>query len=150
MYFLKLENIKKMYFNWILRAAVTLTHKYMIHLNCYHYRRRAYCLTAVVKRIDKNASRMIFCFPSLFVSAARRRHKTMPSRTQNKISSQWRRRNFIANSTTNILWSLCHIYFQQWNFLAKSFAIWFVQTCRCQKRTVSSLFCLQILWCYPM
>ena len=53
MYFLKLENIKKMYFNWILRAAVTLTQKYMIRLNCYHYRRRAYCLTAVVKRIDK-------------------------------------------------------------------------------------------------
>ena len=31
----------------------------MIHLTCYHYRRRAYYLTAVVKRIDKNACRMI-------------------------------------------------------------------------------------------
>ena len=60
MYFLKLENIKKMYFNCILRAAVTLTHKCVIHLTCYHYRRRAYYLTAVVKRIDKDARRMIF------------------------------------------------------------------------------------------
>ena len=58
MYFLKLENIKKMYFNCILRAAVTLTHKCMIHLTCYHYCRLAYCLTPVVKRIDKNALRI--------------------------------------------------------------------------------------------
>ena len=54
MYFLKLVYIKKMHF----RAAVTLTHKCMIHLTCYHYCRLAYCLTPVVKRIDKNALRI--------------------------------------------------------------------------------------------
>ena len=30
----------------------------MIHLTCYHYCRLAYCLTPVVKRIDKNALRI--------------------------------------------------------------------------------------------
>ena len=71
------------------------------------------------------------------LTAARWRHKTLLSRRQHKFPVK--EIYCKLSNLQRLLWSLCHIYFStmKWNLPAKSFAIWFVYTCRCQRRMYS-------------